>query len=48
MPPKGACVTCSDNDIISAVDYLLNESLTRAQAQRLKTMNTEDTPSHNK
>ncbi len=31
MPVKGACVTCSDNDIISSVDYILNESLTRAQ-----------------
>ncbi len=31
MPIKGACVTCSDNDIISAVDYILNESLTRSQ-----------------
>ena len=31
MPVKGACVTCSDNDIISAVDYILNESLSRSQ-----------------
>jgi len=31
MPVKGACVTCTDNDIISAVDYILNESLTRSQ-----------------
>lgn len=31
MPIKGACVTCSDNDIISSVDYILNESLTRSQ-----------------
>lgn len=31
MPIKGACVTCSDNDIISAVDYILNQSLTRSQ-----------------
>lgn len=31
MPVKGGCVTCSDNDIISSVDYLLNESLTRSQ-----------------
>lgn len=31
MPVKGACVTCSDNDIISAVDYILNRSLTRSQ-----------------
>lgn len=26
MPPKGACMTCSDNDIKSAVDYLVKES----------------------
>ena len=31
MPLKGACVTCSDNDIISAVDYLLDQSLSRSQ-----------------
>jgi cytochrome c5 len=31
MPPKGACITCSENDIMSAVDYLLNESLSRSQ-----------------
>jgi len=31
MPVKGACVTCSDNDIISATDYLLNNSLSRSQ-----------------
>ncbi|QMT58741.1 c-type cytochrome [Legionella sp. PC997] len=36
MPIKGACVTCSDNDIISAVDYILNESLTRTQLINLK------------
>ncbi len=36
MPYKGACVTCSDNDIISGVDYLLNTSLTRAQWIDLK------------
>ena len=36
MPAKGACVTCSDNDIESAVDYLLNESLTRSQWRDLK------------
>jgi cytochrome c5 len=36
MPVKGACVTCSDNDVISAVDYLLNESLTRSQWIDLK------------
>lgn len=31
MPIKGACVTCSDNDIISSVNYILQKSLTRAQ-----------------
>ncbi|KTD01712.1 c-type cytochrome [Fluoribacter gormanii] len=36
MPIKGACVTCSDNDIISAIDYILNESLTRTQLLNLK------------
>lgn len=36
MPVRGACVTCSDNDIISAVDYLLNESLTRAQRNKMR------------
>lgn len=35
MPIKGACVTCSDNDIKSAVDYLLKQSLTRSQWQAL-------------
>lgn len=30
MPVKGACVTCSDNDLISAVDYMLNASLSAA------------------
>ena len=24
---EGACVTCSDNDIIAAIDYILNDSL---------------------
>lgn len=47
MPPMGACVTCSDNDIKAAVDYLLDESLTRAQAHYLKEnkdLNTEHHP----
>jgi cytochrome c5 len=46
MPPKGACVTCSDNDIMSAVDYLLNESLTRAQAKYLKESKNGSTSQH--
>lgn len=44
MPPKGACVTCSDNDIISAVDYLLDKSLTRAQKKYLKNNSTVNKP----
>lgn len=36
MPIKGACVTCSDNDIISAVDYILNRSLSRSEWVDLK------------
>jgi cytochrome c5 len=35
MPVKGACLTCSDEDIISAVDYILNASLSRSQWQDL-------------
>ncbi len=31
MPIKGACVSCSDNDIKAAVDYILESSLTHAQ-----------------
>lgn len=31
MPIKGACVTCSDNDIIAAVDYILDKSLSRSE-----------------
>jgi cytochrome c5 len=31
MPVKGACVTCSDNDVVSAVSYILNKSLSRSQ-----------------
>lgn len=31
MPVKGACVTCSDNDIVAATDYILNQSLSRSQ-----------------
>ena len=31
MPIKGACVTCSDNDIIAAVDFILEKSLSRSQ-----------------
>jgi cytochrome c5 len=36
MPVKGACVTCSDEDIKSAVDYILSKSLSRSQLSDLK------------
>ncbi len=36
MPPKGACVTCTDDDIEAAVDYLLNKSLSTSQLIELK------------
>jgi cytochrome c5 len=36
MPPKGACVTCSKQDVVDAVNYLLDESLTRTQWYNLK------------
>lgn len=46
MPVKGACVTCSENDIISSVDYILNESLTRSQWNDLKSGGAEKYPSN--
>lgn len=36
MPPKGACVMCSAQDVKDAVDYLLGESLTRTQWHNLR------------
>ena len=44
MPPKGACVTCSNNDIIAAVDYILNASLTRSQWRNLKSGGAKQYP----
>ncbi len=35
MPIKGACVTCSDNDILASVDYILDKSLSRSQRHDL-------------
>lgn len=37
MPYKGACVRCSDNDIIFAVDYILKQSLSPSQLKDIKT-----------
>ncbi len=44
MPYKGACVTCSVQDIESAVDYLLNASLTRSQILDLKNHSVKKSP----
>ncbi|WP_115710662.1 c-type cytochrome [Legionella sainthelensi] len=46
MPVKGACVTCSDNDIISAVDYILDKSLTRTQLLNLKSGGAKKYPTN--
>ncbi len=48
MPVKGACVTCSDNDIISATDYILNQSLSRSQWQDLTNSGGAKYPSNGK
>ncbi len=36
MPIKGACLTCEDDDLVAAVDYILEKSLTRTQKVQLK------------
>lgn len=48
MPIKGACVTCSDNDIIASVDYLLDKSLTRSQRADLVSGGAKAFPSNGK
>ncbi|MDP3560369.1 MAG: c-type cytochrome [Legionellaceae bacterium] len=48
MPVKGACVTCSDQDLISAVDYILNNSLTRSQWADLAAGGTDKYPGNGK
>ena len=48
MPVKGACVTCSDNDLISAVDYLLSKSLSRSQWLDVETSGPQKFPSSGK
>ena len=48
MPVKGACVTCSDNDIIASVDYILNESLSRSQWIDIKSGGAKKYPSSGK
>lgn len=48
MPVKGACVTCSDNDLMSAVDYILNKSLSRSQWLDVESGGSEKFPSSGK
>lgn len=48
MPVKGACVTCSDNDIVASVDYLLNKSLSRSQWRDLSARGTKSYPANGK
>lgn len=48
MPVKGACVTCSDNDEIAAVDYILNKSLSRSQWADLQAGGAKKYPANGK
>lgn len=48
MPLKGACVTCNDDDIVAAVDYMLNKSLSRSQWLDLKKGRKQKFPSSGK
>ncbi|KTD45965.1 cytochrome c [Legionella rubrilucens] len=48
MPVKGACVTCSDNDIMAATDYILNKSLSRSQWTDLDNAGSQKYPSSGK
>lgn len=36
MPVRGGCVECSDEDVVSAVDYLIHKALTEQQKRQLK------------
>lgn len=45
MPIKGACLTCNDGDIVAAVDYILDQSLTRSQKVELKKGGADSFPS---
>jgi cytochrome c5 len=48
MPIRGACVTCSDNDIIAAVDYVLDKSLTRSDMMEVKSRGLDKFPASGK
>ena len=45
MPIKGACLTCKDEDLVAAVDYILDKSLTRTQKVELKEGGADAFPS---
>ena len=45
MPIKGACLTCQDDDIVAAVDYILQQSLTRSQRIELRERGAAGFPS---
>ncbi|MFZ4076820.1 MAG: c-type cytochrome, partial [Legionellaceae bacterium] len=46
MPIRGACTTCSDEDIVAAVDYLLEQSLSRSQWIDLQSNGEKRYPEH--
>lgn len=46
MPIRGACTTCSDQDIMAAVDYLLEQSLSRSQWVDLQSYGEKRYPEH--
>lgn len=48
MPIKGACVTCSDNDVIAAVNYILQQSLSRSEWSDLKKGGPKEFPTSGK
>jgi cytochrome c5 len=46
MPIKGACVTCEDDDIIAAVDYIVSRSVSRTTWQNLLEDRASPIPKH--
>ena len=48
MPVKGACVTCSDNDIVAAVNYILSKSVSRSQWLDIESGGAKKYPSSGK
>lgn len=48
MPIKGACVTCSTQDVVAAVDYILDKSLSRSERADLAAYKTRKFPTRGK